>query len=277
MSQGDATERYAHAATRVATGTQPLVAALSTTPVKGLRMCAQSAIVLELGGVSDNRRFYLVDEDGLMVNGKRVGALSAVVAGYEPAAARLTMTFPDGSSVSDVVQHGEVIETQLLSRSATSSAVLGPWSEAISAYVDMPLRLVEAGLVDGAVDRGAKGAVSLISEASVARLQSLAGGACIDRRRFRMLIELARTDAHEEDTWVGRTIRIGEAQVAVHGHVGRCLVTNQCPDSGIIDLPTLELLSYRRGENTTEPLAFGVFGEVLEPGLVCVGDAVTLD
>jgi len=41
------------------------------------------------------------------------------------------------------------------------------------------------------------------------------------------------------------------------------------------DAPTLDLLrSYRAGLDTTEPLAFGVYGEVLEPGRVAVGDAV---
>jgi hypothetical protein len=39
-------------------------------------------------------------------------------------------------------------------------------------------------------------------------------------------------------------------------------------------MPTLELLSYRRDLPSTEPLAFGVFGEVLEPGLVRLGDPV---
>jgi uncharacterized protein YcbX len=62
--------------------------------------------------------------------------------------------------------------------------------------------------------------------------------------------------------------------VAFRGHVGRCLVTSQSPDTGVVDLPTLELLSYRRGAATTEPLAFGVFGEVLEPGTVRIGDSV---
>ena len=90
-----------------------------------------------------------------------------------------------------------------------------------------------------------------------------------------MLIEVAGPCAHEEDEWVGRNVRIGAARVVMHGHVGRCVVTSQSPDSGIVDLPTLKLLSYRRDLPTTEALAFGIFGEVLEPGLVRIGDDVT--
>lgn len=40
----------------------------------------------------------------------------------------------------------------------------------------------------------------------------------------------------------------------------------------------LDLLrSYRGDLDTTEPLAFGVYGEVLEGGTVAVGDAVRLE
>ena len=36
--------------------------------------------------------------------------------------------------------------------------------------------------------------------------------------------------------------------------------------------PTLS--EYRRGEQTSEPLAFGIYGEVIEPGSVRLGDPV---
>jgi uncharacterized protein len=254
-----------------------VVTALATTPVKGLRIVARAEVQLGCTGVVENRRFYLVDEDGRVVNGKRVGILSAVRADYDPAGGRLTMTFPDGSQATDIVALGKEIETTLLSRTPVARLVIGPWSEAISSFTSRRLRLVQADAADGGVDRGAKGSVTLISQASVARLQSLADGRTVDSRRFRMLVEIAGPDAHEEDDWVGSNVRIGEACVALRGHVGRCLVTNQCPDTGVADLPTLELLSYRRGLARTEPLAFGVFGEVLEPGTVRLGDTVALD
>jgi uncharacterized protein YcbX len=90
-----------------------------------------------------------------------------------------------------------------------------------------------------------------------------------------MLVEIDGVGAHEEDRWVGRRVRIGEALVMVYGHVGRCLVTCRDPDTGIPDLPTLDLLrSYRGQLETTEPLPFGIYGQVLEPGEVRLGDAV---
>jgi len=251
------------------------VTALSTTPVKGLHVHARRELSLQPGGVAENRCFYLIDERARLVNGKRIGSLTAVLADYEAEAERLTMRFPDDSVADGAVALGEPIQTRFFSRTPTARLVVGPWSEALSSYVGQPLRLVRAD-EDGGVDRGPRGAVSLISRASVERLERLAGET-VDPRRFRMLIEVAGSYPHQEDDWVGHRLRVGEALVAMHGHVGRCLVTTQSPDTGVVDLPTLDLLSYRRGLATTEPLAFGVYGEVLEPGLVRLGDRVTPD
>jgi hypothetical protein len=277
MSEDDG-ERDSSRAAGTALGSPPaVVSALATTPVKGLRICARDEVMLERSGVPDNRRFYLIDERARMVNGKRIGVLSAVRADFDADAAQLTMSFPDGSQVSDVVELQDAVETRFFSRRPVARLVAGPWSQALSEYTGTPLRLVQADPAEGGVDRGLAGAVSLISEASVTRLEAVAEGRAVDSRRFRMLIEVSGPQAHEEDEWVGRSARIGEARVAFRGHVGRCLVTSQDPDTGIVDLPTLELLSYRRGLPTTEPLAFGVFGEVLEPGRIRIGDALVAE
>ena len=65
--------------------------------------------------------------------------------------------------------------------------------------------------------------------------------------------------------------------VSFSGHVGRCLITSRDPDTGEVDLPTLDVLgAYRTGLDTTEPLPFGIWGRVVSPGAVSVGDEVTL-
>lgn len=251
-----------------------IVTALTTTPVKGLRVIARSELTLEAWGAADNRRFYLVDERGRMINGKRLGALSTIVADYRRSDRALTLTFPDGEVVNGTVQLGEPIQTRFFSRAASARPVLGAWSGALSEHVGQPLRLVES--VDGpGVDRGRAGAVSLISQASLDGLARVAGAQHVDARRFRMLIEIDGVLAHAEDAWVGAQMRVGAALVRFGGHVGRCIVTSRHPESGLVDLPTLDLLrSYRADLDTTAPLPFGIYGEVLEGGLVAVGDAV---
>jgi uncharacterized protein YcbX len=125
-------------------------------------------------------------------------------------------------------------------------------------------------------DRGFDATVTLMSRASVRRLEREAGHA-VDSRRFRMQIEVEGIDAHAEDDWVGQTVQIGEATLQINGHVGRCIVTGLDPDTGRGDMPTLELLrGYRLGLDTTETLTLGVFGGVVVPGTVRLGDPVLL-
>jgi uncharacterized protein YcbX len=111
-----------------------VVSGLATTAVKGMRLTAREEVLLERGGVRENRRFYLIDERGRMVNGKQLGALSAIVADYDDAARRLTMTFPDGQVVSGTIEHEEVVETRFFSRTLTAPLVRGPWSQALSDF-----------------------------------------------------------------------------------------------------------------------------------------------
>jgi uncharacterized protein YcbX len=171
------------------------------------------------------------------------------------------------------VQYGPAVGIRFLSDRREARLVQGPWSQALSEFFGRPLRIVAP---ETGVDRGREGAVSIISRASVQGLAAVAGADEVDARRFRMLIEVDGVEPHEEDSWVGREIRIGPARVLVQGNIGRCLVTSRDPDSGTINLPTLDLLgTYRRDVPATEPLPLGVYGEVLQGGRVGVGDAIT--
>lgn len=252
------------------------VTALAIAPVKAMRIQPVDEIALDEYGAVGDRRFYLVDARGRMVNGKQHAALQTIVPDYDPATHALTLTFPDGiPAVTGVVEHGEPVTTRFYRRTDEIPTLSGPWSEAVSEFIGHPLRLVAART---GVDRGREGAVSLISRASLTRLAEEAGTDSVDARRFRMLIEIDGVAAHQEDRWLGLRLRVGPALLRMHGHVGRCLITSRDPDSARADLPTLDLLrSYRGAEESTEPLPFGVYGEVLESGPIRVGDPVSLE
>jgi uncharacterized protein YcbX len=253
------------------------VRTLSVTPIKGTRLHTVDHVVLDREGARGDRRYFLIDARDRMVNAKMLGELTAVVAAYSEDANRLEISFPDGHVVEGDLRTGEAIETRFYSEPAVARLVVGPWSRAISDYVGQPLRLVQA-VGGGAVDRGQAGGVTLISTASLERLADVGGRDGIDARRFRMLIEVDGLEAHAEDEWVGRAARIGGATVRFAGHVGRCLITSRDPDTGRIDVPTLDILErYRGGLDTTEPLAFGIYGEVLDPGTVRIGDQVVAE
>jgi uncharacterized protein YcbX len=254
-----------------------VVSGLAITPIKGTRLRELDRVALEGSGVRADRRFLLVDDRDQMINGKHVGELTALVADYDDADRRLRITFPDDRVVDAEVRHDGPIDACFYSGLLRGRLVAGPWSEAISEFAGQPLRLVEAG-EQGAVDRGALGAASLISRASLAQVAAEGGCEGVDGRRFRMLIEVDGIAAHREDDWVGRDVRIGDALVRFKGHVGRCLITSRDPDTGVVDLPTLDILREYRGDlDTTEPLPFGIYGSVLEPGVIRVGDPLMLD
>lgn len=252
------------------------VAALSTTPVKALRIQRHERLMLERGGACGDRAMFLVDEDARMVNGKRHPLLTAVVAELRDDG-RLSLVLPDGSHVEDAVRDGEMLHVRFFSRTCAARAIEGPFSRALSEYAGVPLRLVARADGLPAVDRGARGAVTLLSLGSARALARAAGREEIDTRRFRMTLELDGLDAFAEDEWIGRELRAGDARLRALGHVGRCSVTTLDPDRGTRDLPTLDVLRELRADAaTTEPLALGVHCEVLEPGEVAVGDPVAL-
>jgi hypothetical protein len=248
------------------------VTGLSTTAVKGMRVSAVDVIDLDANGARGNRAFYVIDALGRMVNGKQLGGLQAIVPAYDLDGGTLTLTFADGSVVDGAVEYGDTITTRFFSRECAARELDGPWSAAVSDFLGRPLRLVEPAL---GVDRGPQGTTSIISRASLRRLAEAAESDDVDGRRFRMLIEVDGVAAHEEDAWIGRDVRAGDARLRMHGNIGRCLVTSRDPETGEVTLPTLDLLGgYRREIESTEPLPFGIYGEVVEGGAVRVGDIV---
>jgi uncharacterized protein YcbX len=251
---------------------EPVVTALSVTPIKSTRLQSVDAVELDELGARGNRRFFIIDERDRMINGKRLGDLQTVVA--ECSGDVLRLSFADGGSVESPVSLGEEITARFFSGDVTGRLVNGSLSDALSSHLGRPLRIVEAV---GSVDRGRFGGVSLISRASLRRLADEADEESVDARRFRMLIEIDGVAAHEEDAWVGRSARVGEAVVRFRGHVGRCLTTSRDPETGQVTLPTLDLLrDYRGNADTTEPLPFGIYGEVVTGATVRVGDPVSL-
>jgi uncharacterized protein len=249
---------------------------ISLTAVKALALDHPAEIELLVDGVSGDRRFYLVDAGGRLVNNMgRRGALELVHSEYDDGAGNLTLRFVDGGVVTGTAELRETIATTFHRQARPARLVPGPWDEALSELIDEPVRLVAAA--DAAPDRGLAGAATLLATASLRALASVLGVEGLDERRFRMNFGIDGPDAHAEDDWIGRHVQVGAAVVAPRGHVGRCAITTQDPNTGVADLDTLKALAAYRGDlERTEPLPFGIHAAVVEPGRVRVGDAVTL-
>jgi uncharacterized protein YcbX len=249
------------------------VAWISLSPVKGLALGQLEECELTEGGVAGDRRFFLVDEDDRLVNSKGLGMLQQIVSSYDEETELLTLAFPDGRALSHHVSVDGALDARFWSVSVPARVVEGPWSEALSDFTGRELRLVRADTP--ATDRRRSGAATLLSTGSLRAMARLLGVEDVDGRRFRMNFGVDGLGEHEEDEWLGRGVRIGDAVVVPQGNVGRCAVTTQNPETGAPDLDTLKALAaYRQDLETTEPLPFGVYAAVAEPGRVRLGDPV---
>jgi uncharacterized protein len=243
-----------------------------------MRLVSVDAVELDTNGVRGDRRFYLVDDDGGLVNAKRVPALLAVQAAVENG--RLSLQLPDDTTVEADVRPGEErLETNFYGRPVMGRIVEGPWSEALSELAGKSIRVARTEREGDGVDRGRVAGATLVSTASLHALAVAAGATRpVDGRRFRMTIGVDGVAAHAEDRWIGERVRVGGAVVAVRAHVGRCAVTTRDPDTGVRDLDTLGVIAeYRADVPTREPLPFGVWCEVVEPGPIAVGDSVEVE
>jgi uncharacterized protein len=249
------------------------VTRIQIAPIKALGLAFPDEVELGAAGVPGDRRFWLTDADGRLMNGKRIGPLALVRPEWDEASRRLTLAFPDGPEVAGEIELGDEAEPVLYGEPLVSRPVLGPWQAALSDFAGEPLNLWWAE--QSSVDRGRDGgAASLVSRGSLARLGEVAEAGPLDGRRFRMLFEVDGVSAHDEDAWIGQTVQIGRAVVHFNGDVGRCVVTSQNPDTGITDVDTLAALALYRRDGVTEPLPLGIYGEVVEPGRVKIGDTV---
>ena len=251
------------------------VAWISHCPVKGLSLRQLDECQLTEAGVAGDRQFFLVDENDRLVNSKGLGMLQQIVPHYDDQAELLTLAFPDGTTVSNHVHLNGALDAQFWGTSVHVRVVEGPWGEAISECAGRDLRLVRAP--GPATDRMRSGATTLLGTGSLRAIARLLGVEGVDGRRFRMNFGVDGLAEHEEDEWLGRRVRIGQAIVVPQGNVGRCAVTTQNPETGEPDLDTLKALAaYRRDVQATEPLPFGVYAAVAEPGRVRLGDPIEL-
>lgn len=236
-------------------------------------------VELTEAGVPGDRAFFLADKvSRSMVSATRLGPLIEVVADHDPVANTLRLSFPDGHEVSGEIELGPAASVGFYGLSLAPQPVLGEFAEVLSEHCGAPLLMFATPPNRPGVDRGHDGGVTLLSVASLERLREEAGeGDPIDPRRFRMTFGVEGLEAHEEDSWVGREVRVGDALVRPAGLVGRCAATTRNADTGVVDFKALHHLSAYRGEiPSQEPLPFGVFARVVKPGAVALGDPVAL-
>lgn len=128
-------------------------------------------------------------------------------------------------------------------------------------------RLVAAPAARGLTDTR-EPSISLASLASHAAVADKAAHP-FQIHRWRCNIFLDGLAAWEEFDWVGRTIRLGQAEARVERRIDRCMATTVNTDTGERNVPTLEILSGFGHQD------FSVALIVTKGGMLRQGDEVT--
>jgi hypothetical protein len=150
--------------------------------------------------------------------------------------------------------------------------ILGLEVNPISSNVNhLPLRVVGDGITPRYQDR-APGYTTLHGRHSLAALASAIDEAPeLTEMRFRSNIAVDGLGTWEEQSWINRSLRIGDTEFEVAGPVTRCLATHAHPRTGKRDLPIMQtLLDVFPSERPT----FAILMTSNRGGRIRVGDEV---
>ena len=258
------------------------VAQLGKVYVKATQFLHPDAVEVDKSGIRYDREFTLVEDDGKFVDSDSHRIFIPLKFTYDAASDILRLDMPDGSIVvgpaqgtgrSLAINHAGLRDIEV-------AIVEGPWTETLSAYAGRPIHLARCARTSGAIDVFP---VTLITTGSLRRL-SKEVGAPVDAARFRAGIVLNNDIEHEEDTWVDRRLRIGTVTFKVRTAVPRCAIPGFNPTSGVRDQEVMKgLIKYREKASLPDGMlpgyatpGFATYAEVIEPGVVKVGDGVEL-
>lgn len=249
----------------------PAVARINVTPVKSTALHHPDEVHLETTGPVGDRRIFFVDGSGDWYGGGANLPLMLIHSALAPDGDRLELRMPDGAVIEGpATAHGDPISVTYDGRAVAAHLLDGDWDRELTEHLGRPMRLARLDEPGTLVDDP----VSIVSLASVAELGTRGGRDGLDATRFRMTLELDGCEPHEEDTWTGRRVGIGQAELAVGGPIPRCVITTIDADTGLQDFPTLKVIASYRELTPDRDVPFGVYGRVTRPGTVRVGDEV---
>ncbi|MFF4386191.1 MOSC domain-containing protein [Streptomyces sp. NPDC001552] len=274
------------------------VTALRRYPVKSMLGEALTTVWVTQEGLSGDRVFAVLDEAGAVGSAKHPRKWEPLLRCRSwltgPGTARVEL--PDGIALPAGTAELDARLSDLLGRQVSvsdSPPEHGTLERAVPEYDGgVPDTARDGASVDetgdtitsGRVASGTffdYGTVHLVTTASLQRLRQVYPAGDFDPRRFRpnLVVDLPGGPRFPEDSWLGSTLRIGEALFQVTVPTPRCVVPtlshDELPaDPGIMRAVAREhrvpVLSLGRLS------CLGVYLDVLEPGAVQVGDAVTI-
>lgn len=261
------------------------VGSIHTYPVKGCRALRHDSAVVEPWGLAGDRRWLLVDPEGVAITQRDVAGLGQL--GAAPG--------PDGIALSCRGFEAQVVPIEGLRISvrvwgstieATRAPAADEWLrrmlgvEARLVWLDDPTRRSTEQSLSQPGDRVSfadEFPLLLANTASLHRLndwiaESGSEEGPLPMNRFRPNLVIEGAEPFAEDEWVGKTIQIGQVEFRVPQACGRCVVTTTNQETG--ERGTEPLRTLGRYRNVDQQLLFGVHLIPAAPGVVSVGDPV---
>jgi uncharacterized protein YcbX len=258
------------------------VAALFRYPVKGFTREACEALEILPGGRIVGDRVLGLRFNGSSTSGEAWGTkLEFIALINTPGLAALQLQFDHEKQRLRVQLEGQVLLDDILDAagrrrfaSIIEQYVLGLEENPLSSHRErLPLRVVGDGITSRYQDRE-PGYTTLHGRGSLAAIAAAVGEAPeLTERRFRSNIAIDGLRAWEEQSWMGRNLRINGVEFHAVNPVTRCLATHANPQTGARDLPIMKtLLQLLPRERAT----FAIMMTAIHGGRIRIGDQVEL-
>ena len=258
------------------------VAQIGQVYVKATQFLHPERVEVLPSGIRHDREFAVVEDDGRFVSSDKHGDFFPLKFSFDANAEQLQLHLPDGGEVRGsalatgrrwAINHAGLRDIEM-------ALVEGPWTATLSRFAGRPMHLARCAVTNGAVDVLP---ITFVTSGSLRRLAREVG-ATVEASRFRAGFVFDNSIEHEEDGWAGRLLQVGTAVLKVRTAVPRCGITGFNPGSGVRDQEVMRgLIRYREKASLPDGLlpgfstpGFATYAEVLTPGVVQLGDRVTL-
>ena len=247
-------------------------------PIKSARGIALQKVPLDLSGPVPDRRWMLVDHDGLFLSQRRLPRMALLSPRLE--GERIVVEAPNMPplTIPSWSGQGEWVSVRLWRDKLQLPHPDPGCSEWFSAFLGESCRLVH---LPDTVLRGVEPPhdtprfrvsladgypLLLVSHASLDMLNERLPTP-VSMERFRPNLVISGANAHEEDGW--RRLRIGDVEVAVIKPCARCSIVLVDPSTAEPGIEPLRTLSRYRSKQ--QKVFFAQNALVLTPGLLRVG------
>jgi uncharacterized protein YcbX len=265
------------------------IASLHTYPVKGCHRIDHVEAVAEPWGFAGDRRWMVVDADGIGITQRITPLLTGLRVGVHPGGLVLNapgmpaLTVPEPVDAAKefvrVFRHKPPVPARIASASGWFGAFLRRPARLVWLGDPTARPIADHGRPDDRVSFADGFPMLLTNAASLSAVNNWlveGGDEPVPMTRFRPNLVVSGAPPWAEDDWLGHRLRIGDVTFRAAKGCGRCVVTTIDQETGETGRQPLHVLGKNRRVGTDLLFGINLIPDVYagESGIVRVGDAV---